>query len=131
MAGGAGSRVRWPADRGGWGLTALAEPLVLHEGDYLTDGQRLVQIRRVLDDAVTVESGPVDAPEIGALPNSELAANWRLIEVPSDASDDTDAWIAKRFALTVPPEERRDPREVCGCSRCRQVLDAERGVESS
>lgn len=99
-------------------------PRVLTEGTYLTDGSHLVQIKRVLDDAFTVEYGPTDAPEYRVLSKADVGAKWRIVSLDDIADDDTDAWIAARFPAAA-PLDTIDARRRCGCGRCMGSLEAE------
>lgn len=99
-------------------------PRLLREGMYLTDGRRLVMIKRVLDDTVTIEAGPTDAPELGVLAKTEIGATWRILDVPGDDGS-TERWLREHFP--VRNVDALDARTRCGCARCRRSLAVDRG----
>jgi hypothetical protein len=71
--------------------TAQKSPTVVRrgpaEGGYLTDGTRLVQVRRVLEHGLSVEEGPVAAPDVSFLTWTDLEqAGWRAVEPERDGA---------------------------------------------
>lgn len=64
----------------------VANPLALAVGTYLTNGTRLVEVRRVDEDgrAVIVEEGPIECADVCSLPLDEVAADWRVVEYAPD-----------------------------------------------
>lgn len=65
----------------GAGQRGRVARLEVKEGAYLTDGTRLVEVRRVTGDHVVIEEGNVDAPDISTLTSKELAeGGWRTVE---------------------------------------------------
>lgn len=66
-------------------MTVKARPLTAKEaglcpGVFLTDGHRLIEIRRVSAGTVLGEEGPVDTPDIVSLSLSEVLSDWRIVE---------------------------------------------------
>lgn len=56
-------------------------------GCYLTDGRRLVQVRRAEPERVVAEEGPVSTPDIVSLSWLEIATEWRLVRPLKDGDD--------------------------------------------
>jgi hypothetical protein len=57
------------------------------EGAYFTDGRRLVQVRRVLEHGLSVEEGPVAAPDVSFLSWHDLdQQGWRAVEPETDGA---------------------------------------------
>jgi hypothetical protein len=52
----------------------------LEPGNYITDGRRLVEVRRLKQDGVIGEEGRVDVPDLTSIPARELRLEWRKVE---------------------------------------------------
>lgn len=74
---------------------AVQSPTTLRVGTYLTDGARLAEVRRVTEEGVIVEEGPVDTPDVTSLSFVDVAERWTVLRAKP---------------LPIPPEWRTTRR---------------------
>lgn len=81
----------------------VVNPQALAVGTYMTDGRRLVEVRRVDGASVVCEEGPVGQADVVSLTAAEVAGGWRVVAF--DPIPLPDYWLPGRAA-----EQRRERR---------------------
>lgn len=54
-------------------------------GAFLTNGNRLVEVRELTPEHIVVEEGDVEAPDVDYIGHDEVARDWRVVERTPDA----------------------------------------------
>lgn len=108
--------------------------ITLEPGMYLSDGEKLVQVRRVYPDHVMVEHHDVSGKAVGTLEASEIDEKWWIVRPEKDdeaLSIEVQQWLEQTYPeleRQVKQERERHLRERCGCARCQQANENDKAA---